>query len=61
MKELSAFTVALTTNLEPIYGILLALLIFGQKEAMSSGFYMGASIILAAVFIYPYLKSKIRF
>lgn len=60
MKELSAFTVALTTNMEPVYGIILALLIFGQKEAMSTGFYFGAIIILTAVFIYPYLKTKIK-
>lgn len=58
MKELSAFTVALTTNLEPIYGIILALLIFGQKEAMSTGFYYGAAIILSAVFLFPIIKTK---
>lgn len=60
MRELSAFTVALTTNMEPVYGIILALLIFGQKEAMSIGFYFGAVIVLAAVFVYPYLKTKIK-
>lgn len=59
MRELSAFTLALTVNLEPIYGIILALLIFGEKEAMSVGFYMGAVIVLSAVFVYPYVKSKI--
>ncbi|MVZ64908.1 EamA family transporter [Sphingobacterium sp. DK4209] len=61
MKELSAFTVALTTNMEPVYGIILALLIFGQKETMSTGFYSGAIIVLAAVFVYPYLKAKLKF
>lgn len=61
MRELSAFTVALTTNMEPVYGIILALLIFGQKEAMSTGFYFGAIIVLVAVFIYPYLKTKLKF
>lgn len=60
MKELSAFTVALTTNLEPVYGILLAMLIIGQKEKMSSGFYIGAIIILGAVFVYPLIKTKIN-
>ncbi|MFZ4263029.1 DMT family transporter [Sphingobacterium sp. HJSM2_6] len=60
MKELSAFTVALTTNLEPVYGIILALLIFGQQEAMSTGFYLGAIIVLGAVFVYPYMKNKIN-
>lgn len=60
MKELSAFTVALVTNLEPVYGIVLALLIFGRRETMSVGFYAGSVIVLAAVFIYPYLKTKIE-
>lgn len=59
MKELSAFSVALATNMEPIYGMILALLIFGQREAMSVGFYGGAVIILGAVFLYPYLKVKL--
>lgn len=60
MKELSAFTVALTTNLEPVYGILLAILILGHKETMSTGFYFGAVIILGAVFLYPLLKSGLE-
>ncbi|MBE8713379.1 DMT family transporter [Sphingobacterium hungaricum] len=58
MKELSAFTVALTTNMEPVYGIILALLIFGHRETMSTGFYVGAIVVLGAVFLYPYLKGK---
>ncbi|TDS15843.1 DMT family transporter [Sphingobacterium paludis] len=60
MKELSAFTVALTTNMEPVYGIILAVLIFGQKETMSVGFYLGALIVLGAVFLYPYIKTRIE-
>lgn len=60
MKELSAFTVALATNMEPIYGILLALIMFGKQETMSLGFYMGTVIILGAVFLYPYIKVKIE-
>ncbi len=59
MKELSAFTVALVTNLEPIYGIILAIIFIGQTEQMSLGFYAGAVIILAAVFLYPYIKTKL--
>lgn len=58
MREVSAFTVALATNLEPVYGIMLALLLFGQKEAMSTGFYVGAVLVLMAVFMYPYLKNR---
>lgn len=58
MKELSAYTVVLTTNLEPVYGILLAYFIFGDKERMTPGFYAGATLILATVMIYPIIKRK---
>jgi drug/metabolite transporter (DMT)-like permease len=60
MKELSAFTVILTTNLEPVYGIILALIIFGEKEQMNSGFYLGAFIILGTVFLYPVIKRRLK-
>jgi len=58
MKELSAFTVALATNLEPIYGIILALVFFGTNEKMSLGFYAGAIIVLGTVLLYPYVKTR---
>jgi len=58
MKELSAFTVALATNLEPIYGIILALIFFGSNEKMSLGFYAGAIIVLGTVLLYPYVKKR---
>ncbi|WP_159636743.1 DMT family transporter [Sphingobacterium composti Ten et al. 2007 non Yoo et al. 2007] len=60
MKELTAFTVALVTNLEPVYGIVLAFFFIGSTEKMSVGFYAGAIIILSAVFVYPTLKTKIQ-
>ena len=59
MKEISAFRVALASNLEPIYGILLAWLFFGHQEKMSAGFYAGAVIILGAVFLFPVLKYRL--
>lgn len=59
MRTLSAFRVALVTNLEPVYGILLAFIFFGTKETMSPGFYLGALLIIGAVFLYPvYQKRK---
>jgi drug/metabolite transporter (DMT)-like permease len=58
MQKLSAFQVVLAINLEPIYGIFAAYLIFGESEHMSSGFYLGASIILASVIVYTILKSR---
>ncbi len=60
MKELSAFRVALITNLEPVYGIILALIIFGKTEQMTSGFYYGALIILLTIFLHPIVKTKIE-
>ena len=58
MKHLSAYTVMLTINLEPIYGILLAVIIFQEKEKMSVEFYLGAIIILATVIINALIKSR---
>ena len=61
MKELSAYTVVLAINLEPVYGIILAFFIFGEAERMSGGFYLGTLIIIMSVFSYPYLKRKVSF
>ncbi|WP_395053132.1 DMT family transporter [Flavobacterium sp.] len=58
MKFISPYTVMLTINLEPIYGIILAVLIFKDNEKMSSEFYIGAAIILATVIINGILKSR---
>jgi drug/metabolite transporter (DMT)-like permease len=58
MKYISPFTVVLSYNLEPVYGIILALIIFGQSEVMSANFYYGAIIILTTVLIDALLKNK---
>ncbi len=58
MKFLSPFTVMLTINLEPIYGIILVLLIFPENEKMSPMFYIGAIIILATVIANGIMKSR---
>lgn len=60
MKELSAFRVALITNLEPVYGIGLAFLFFGKSEQMTPGFYAGAIIIFSAISIYPTIKNRAK-
>jgi len=57
MKWISPYTVMLTTNMEPVYGIILALLILGEKEYMSPAFYLGAVIILITVIINGILKT----
>ncbi len=58
MKYLSPYTVMLTINLEPIYGILLAVIIFKEKEKMSMEFYIGALIILVIVILNAIIKSQ---
>jgi drug/metabolite transporter (DMT)-like permease len=60
MKELSPFTVSMSINMEPLYAILLALLFFGDDELMSSGFYLGASIVFLAVLTNAYIKMLIK-
>ena len=57
-EETFSFFVNLTINLEPIYGIILALLIFGESEKMSLGFYLGTSLILSSILLYPLLNRK---
>ncbi|QCK14773.1 DMT family transporter [Mangrovivirga cuniculi] len=53
MRRVSAFSVNLAINMEPIYGILMAVALFPEDEKMTPQFYLGAVIILAAVFSYP--------
>jgi len=58
MRYLTPYTVMLTINLEPVYAILLALIIFGEKEQMSPQFYVGALIIIITVVTNGILKKK---
>lgn len=59
MKHLTAFASNLTVNLEPVYGIALAWLILGEQKELSTGFYVGVSLIFVVVFSYPFLKKKL--
>lgn len=58
MKYISPYTVMLTINLEPVYAIILALLIFGDKEKMNPEFYLGSCIVLGVVLINGIIKNK---
>lgn len=57
MRHISPYTVILTYNLEPIYGISLALLLFPETEIMSTQFYYGAILILITVLMDAFLKN----
>ncbi|HEX8331106.1 MAG TPA: DMT family transporter [Segetibacter sp.] len=51
LQKVSAFTQNLTLNLEPVYGIILAFVVYKENEHLSDGFYLGFSLILAAVIL----------
>ena len=57
LKHISAFASSLTYNLEPVYGIILAIFILQENKELSPTFYLGVLIILASVFSYPLIKS----
>lgn len=58
MKLISPYTVVLTYNLEPVYGIVLAIILFPDKEKMSPSFYYGVAIILITVILNGVLKNS---
>jgi drug/metabolite transporter (DMT)-like permease len=58
LKHLSAFTVNLTYNLEPLYGIALAFVVYNENEFLSKWFYVGTAIIMAALIIHVILLRK---
>jgi drug/metabolite transporter (DMT)-like permease len=58
MKHISPYTVVLTYNLEPIYGIVLALILFPEKEKMSQQFYIGAVLIIMTVLLNGIIKNS---
>ncbi len=60
LNQLSAFTSNLTINLEPVYGILLGILIFKENQELNISFYLGTLIILCAIFVNIYIQRKKR-
>ncbi|MDX5319895.1 MAG: EamA family transporter [Bacteroidota bacterium] len=60
LKEISAFTANLAINLEPVYGILLAIPIFQEHKELDWRFYLGTGIILFSVFLYPVIRRAQR-
>ena len=60
MKHITPYSLIMAVNLEPIYSIILALVIFGDSELMSISFYVGGSVIIGIVFLEGYLKNKIE-
>ena len=59
MREFSAFKVALITNLEPVYGIILAFIFFGDMRKLTPGFWAGAVVILSTIFLFPLAQKQV--
>lgn len=58
LKYISPYTVMLTINLEPVYGILLAFFLLGDSEKMNPFFYIGALLIITTVVVNGVLKNR---
>ena len=58
LRRLSVFTINLSFNLEPVYGITLAALIFGEHHQLTAQFYIASAVILAAVLSYPFAQRR---
>ena len=60
LRHMSAFGTQMVTNLEPVYAIVLAILLLGEQHQLDRWFYVGVVVILAAVFVHPLLNRQQR-
>ena len=51
LKKISAFTLNVSLNLEPVYGIIIAIILFQEHKQMGKGFYIGMSLIAISVML----------
>jgi drug/metabolite transporter (DMT)-like permease len=58
LRQISAFTAQLAINLEPVYAIAIAALLFGEQRQLDAAFYLGVVIIVAAVIVHPLLAKR---
>jgi len=55
LRQLSAYASALAVNLEPVYAVILAIVLLGEQQELHASFYLGAVLIMTIVFVYPLL------
>ena len=60
LRHMSAFGTQMVTNLEPVYAIVLAIVLLGEQHELDGWFYAGVAVILAAVFMHPLLNRRAR-
>jgi drug/metabolite transporter (DMT)-like permease len=60
LRHMTAYGTQMVTNLEPVYAIVLAIVLLGAQHELDHWFYLGVAVILAAVFVHPLLHRKQR-
>jgi len=60
LRHMTAFGTQMVTNLEPVYAIVLAIVLLGEQHELDGWFYAGVAVILAAVFMHPLLHRRQR-
>jgi drug/metabolite transporter (DMT)-like permease len=58
LRRLSAFTTALAVNMEPVYAIILAIILLGEQREVQPGFYLGVAIVCGVVFAHPLFQRR---
>eukprot|EP00456_Euglypha_rotunda_P014416 TRINITY_DN14523_c0_g2_i2.p1 TRINITY_DN14523_c0_g2~~TRINITY_DN14523_c0_g2_i2.p1 ORF type:complete len:170 (+),score=40.84 TRINITY_DN14523_c0_g2_i2:51-560(+) len=58
LRKISAFAAQLTINLEPIYTIVFAALLFNEQRELGPSFYLGVVVVLSAVFLHPLVARR---
>ena len=58
LRKLPAFTVSLCGNVEPVYGILLAVAFLGESKELSLSFYIGMALILLSLFLQSFVPHR---
>jgi drug/metabolite transporter (DMT)-like permease len=60
LRRLSAYTINLAINFEPVYGIIAAAVLFGEHRQLHPGFFVGAATILLANFLHPVILRRLK-
>ena len=60
LRQLSAYSAQLALNLEPVYAIVLAIVLLGEQRELGASFYLGVAIILSAAVAHPLLTARSR-
>jgi drug/metabolite transporter (DMT)-like permease len=60
LRRLTAFQAQLAVNLEPVYAIVLAIVLLDEQRELTPTFYAGVAVVLAAVFAHPLWQARVR-